>query len=124
MPSDMQINEDQRTILIKVTEDLNTNRICKLIDQIALSIKLYHGCSILVDIRDNTFQSGMTELLEAAATCAKRLAGYQHKMAILIPDTEEQVKMARIFKTCMDVKGFNFQDFINYDDAMEWLGRL
>ena len=44
------------------------------------------------------------------------------KIAFLIPDTEERIRFAQLFKACMGVQGFEFRQFFDREAALEWLG--
>jgi hypothetical protein len=121
MSSDLKILRDERIIQKSVSGDLNTNRARKLIHKISLVVKLDQNCSILVDIRDTTFQPQMSDLLEISTECSKCLAEFRHKIAFLIPNTEQRRKVAKLFKTCMEAHGFEFKQFFEYEDAIEWL---
>ena len=61
----------------------------------------------------------MADLLEIAAACSKHLAGFRHRIAFLIPDTEHRKKVAKLFPTCMEAHGFHFRQFFEYDTAMK-----
>lgn len=37
------------------------------------------------------------------------------------PNTEERIKTARRFRSCMDAMGFQIRHFFDYEAAIEWL---
>ena len=45
------------------------------------------------------------------------------QIAFLIPDTEERVRFAQLFKACMEAQGFTFRPFFDRESAEAWLLR-
>lgn len=121
MSSGLEIHKDERIIQLTVTGELNADRAIALIDKIALTVRIHPGYNILVDIHDTTYQPDMADLLEIASECSKRLTNFRRKIAFLIPDTKERKKVAKLFKTCMGLQGFEFRQFVKYGDALKWL---
>ena len=121
MIAEIDIDNDNKIIQRTVTGELDTNRALELVQNVFLAAQLHHGYSILVDIKATTFEPEMDDLLDIAAECSKRRKDFNHKIAFLIPDTEQRRKTARYFKTCMDIRGFKFKQFFNYKAAKEWL---
>lgn len=77
--------------------------------------------TLLVDIQAVDFKPDMSDLLDIAAECSKGQRGFNRRIAFLIPDTEHRRKPAQYFKTCMDIRGFKFKPFFEYEAAVEWL---
>lgn len=121
MSSDLEIHEEERIVQLTVTGELNADRALAIIDKVSLTVRIHPGYNVLVDIHETTFQPDMAELLEIAAECSKRLTDFKRKLAFLIPDTEERNKVAKLFKTCMELQGFEFRQFVKYDDVIKWL---
>jgi hypothetical protein len=94
----------------------------RLAQNVSAAVNFSPGYHSLVDIRDNTFHPEMIDLLEIAAECSKQLIGFGRKIAFLIPDTEQRKRVAKIFKTGMETEGFEFEQFIDCEAALEWLG--
>jgi hypothetical protein len=121
MSSDLEIHKDELVIQLTVTGELNADRGLAIIDKIALTVRLHPTYNILVDIQDTTYQPDMAEMLEVASECSKRLTNFRPKIAYLIPDRKERKQVAKLFKTCMELQGFEFRQFVGYDDALKWL---
>ena len=121
MSSDLEIHEDERIVKLTVTGELNADRALAFIDKIALTVRLHPAYNILVDIQDTTYQPDMAEMLEVASECSKRLTNFKHKIAYLIPDRTDRKEVAKLFKTCMELQGFEFKQFVEHDDALNWL---
>ena len=105
------------------TGALDRQKSLDLIQDLAVAIQSRQDQNILVDLREAEVQSDLESLTAFARECAKYKSGFDMKIAILIPQTEERVTTARRFKACMDVFGFRLSHFFDYDLAVEWLMR-
>ncbi len=103
------------------TGKLDRVRSLNLIHEISAAIQCHKNQNILVDLRDADVQSDMLDLMSFAAECAKYGSDFNKKIAILIPNTQERIETARLFKSCMDVMGFRLRQFFDYEAAIEWL---
>lgn len=56
-----------------------------------------------------------------ASECATLRSGFNRKIAFLIPNTQERVRFAQLFKACMEAQGFRFRQFFDREAALEWL---
>ena len=121
MSSDLEIKNDERIVQLTVTGELNADRAIALIDKIDVTFRIHPAYNILVDIHDTAFQPDMADLLEIASECSRRLTNFKRKIAFFIPDTKERKKVAKLFKTCMELQGFEFRQFVKYDDALNWI---
>ena len=121
MSTELKIFREERIIQRTVTGELNTNRAHELIHKISLAVSFYQNSNVLIDIRETTFQPNMSDLLEIAADCSKNLTDFKCKIAFVIPNTEQRKEVAKLFKACMEAQGFEFRQFFDYDDAMDWL---
>ena len=121
MSSDLEIHENERIVQLTVTGELNADRALAIIDKISLTVKLYPDYNSLVEIQNITYQPDMAELLEVASECSKRLTDFKYKIAYLIPDKTGRKEVAKLFKACMELQGFEVMQFVKYDDALKWL---
>jgi hypothetical protein len=121
MSPDIKIYEDQKIIQRIVTGELSTARSLKLVQELAVAVKLNKGYGILIDLRDTSTRPEMMDLIEIANECSRHKYDFESKIAFLIPDTEQRKLVAKTFKICMEAEGFEFKQFLEYDSAMEWL---
>ncbi len=105
----------------KETGRLNRERTLNLIHELSTAIKLNSNQDILVDLRYADVESDMLELMSFSAECAKYGSDFHRKISILIPKTPARIETARLFKSCMDIQGFRFRQFFDYEAAIEWL---
>ena len=103
------------------TGKLDHTRSINLIHELSVAVKLRKNQSILVDLSDVDLHFDMQDLMTFAQEFAKCMPGYEQKIALLIPNTDELIETARRFKSCMDVMGFRLRQFFSYESAIEWL---
>ena len=51
------------------------------------------------------------------------VSSFKNKIANIIPDDPERMKIASRFKACMDIQGFEYEIFTDYESAIEWLSQ-
>lgn len=77
---------------------------------------------ILTDLRDTTVSVNDTgEILELVLEIANYKSVFKNKIANLIPDDPERISLAKTFKAAMKLKNFDYDYFIRYEDAIDWL---
>ena len=80
------------------------------------------GHNILVDARDTTTAGvTITQLMQITLEIANNLPGFENKIANVIPDNQERLRIARQFQSCMVLKGFSYEVFTDFEKAIEWL---
>ena len=83
----------------------------------------YPDQNILVDLRDIKASMSIVNLMEVAQEIAGLFPGFTNKVAHLILDEDERVRLARQFESCMVLKGFNYKVFTDFDEAGGWLSK-
>lgn len=121
MATDITIDEDQKIIHRTETGEMYTDRSIAWVRELALTLKFQEGYNILMDLRETETQPEMLDLMAIASECAKLKSDFNSKIAFLIPNTEERVKFANLFKACMEAQGFRFKQFFDHATAMAWL---
>ena len=121
MTADIKIDNERKIIQRTVTGDLYTERSLKLVREQAFSVSIHKDYNILMDMRETETKPEMLDLIQIASECAKLKSDFNNKIAFLIPNTEERVRFAQLFKSCMEAQGFEFKQFFDYDSAMDWL---
>jgi hypothetical protein len=121
MTPTLEIDEDRKIIQRTVTGNLFTERSLKLVRELATILNSHSGYNVLMDMRETKSKPERLDLMQIASACAKLSPGLDIKIAFLIPDTEERVRFAQLFKDCMESQGFQFRQFFERDAALEWL---
>ena len=93
-----------------------------LVATIAHTAASHADHNILVDLRETVVTvSNMTDLLRLAMEMALHRSLFRNKIASLVPDDEERVAIAERFKACLDIEGFEYSFFTDFESAIEWL---
>ncbi|MDH3567622.1 MAG: hypothetical protein OEM61_09755 [Desulfobacteraceae bacterium] len=78
--------------------------------------------NILIDLRETTVSvSNIVDILEVAREFGSSVSSFKNKIANIVPDDHERMVIAHRFKACMDMKGFEWEIFTDYEGAIEWL---
>ena len=96
----------------------------QLVREIAEAARVYTDHNILLDLREATIVlSSTSDVVEIALYLAKQeaLAGFTNKMCSLIRNEKTELSRARKMKTCLDIEGFQFNYFTEFEAAIEWL---
>lgn len=108
---------------IRMTEsgELDRDRSIKLVRELATSANFHKDHNIMLDLRETHGQASLSDLIEISTEFASYHKLFRNKIAVLIPNTEERLQLANRFKTCMDMQGFLFEQFTDFEAAIEWL---
>lgn len=63
----------------------------------------------------------MADLLKVSLEMASYKSVFKNRIANVIPNDEERILIAKNFKASLDIKGFDYQFFTNFEEAIEWL---
>jgi hypothetical protein len=65
-----------------------------------------------------------SDALHVAAAFATHFKSFRNKIALIIPDTAERMAKAEFMRTCMHLQGFQWEFFMAYEDAIDWLSEI
>ena len=83
----------------------------------------YPDHNILVDLRDIRASVNIINLMETTQEISGHFPGYRNKVAHLIFDEVERVRIAKQFESCMVLKGFTYKVFTDFEEATGWLSK-
>jgi hypothetical protein len=94
----------------------------KIIHRLAEAAFFHKDHNILIDLRETDVEwISMNELLKLTLEFTKLEVDFKNRLANLIPDNEKRIAIAAQFKACMDIRGFEYEVFTDYEEAIEWL---
>jgi len=83
---------------------------------------LHTDHNILIDARDTTTaNTKITDLMQITLEIANNLPDFKNKIANVIPDNEDRLRIAKQFQSCMILKGFSYEVFTDFEKALDWL---
>ena len=101
-------------------------RSMEIIHNLAMAASFYSGHNILVDMRDTTLvgETDMSTILRLALEMARYESTLKGRIANVVPDDEKRLSIARQFKASLDLQGFQYEIFANFEDEINWLSEV
>lgn len=109
---------------IRLTESgqIDVARSKRIIHRIAAAAAHHADHNILLDLRGTTVaKQSFGAIMELALETARYKSVFRGKIANVIPDDKERIDTARYLKACMDIEGFQYEVFTDFEAAIEWL---
>ncbi len=103
---------------------IDLERSLDVVRELARAANYFRGHNILMDLRDTEMVADRSDALQVAASFAHHFKSFHHKIAVIIPDTAERMAKAEFMRTCMHLKGFQWEFFMAYEDAIDWLSDI
>lgn len=108
-----------------VSGEVDMEKSMSLVKQFADIASLHPDHNILVDMRDSEItDANIVDMMKVSLELANALPGFKNKIANVIPQNEERIRIARQFHSCMVLKGFSYEVFTDFEKAMEWLSDI
>jgi len=81
--------------------------------------------NILIDLRETTVSiQTLEEIIKIALEFGSFSSAFKNKIANVIPDEKNRLTIANQIKSCMDIQGFQYQIFTDYEKAIDWLSDI
>jgi len=105
------------------TGNIDLNRSKQIVRELAKATGSHTNHNILVDLRETTVSpaASIEDIMEVALEFGSYVSSFKNKIANIIPDDPERMEIASRFKACMDIQGFEYEVFTDYESAIEWL---
>jgi hypothetical protein len=100
---------------------LDLDRSIRIVRELATEANYHKDHNIILDLRETDIKANIGDLIQVSMEFAIHHKVFKNKLAVLIPNTEKRLQIAKRFKTCMDLQGFQFEQFTNFEAAIEWL---
>ena len=110
---------------IRKTEigNIDLERSKKIVRELAMAAGLHANHNILVDLRETTVSAAASieDTMKVALEFGTYISSFKNKIANIVPDDPKRMMVANRFKACMDIQGFEYEIFTDYESAIEWL---
>ncbi len=104
------------------TGNIDIKRSKEIVRDLANAAGSHTNHNILIDMRETTVSvSNIVDVLEVAREFGSSVSSFKNKIANIVPDDHERMVIAHRFKACMDMQGFEWEIFTDYEGAIEWL---
>ncbi len=121
MPSNVKIYRLGDIIRMTQSGELDLERSLKIVRDLAAEANFHKDHNVILDLRETSVNTSMADIIEISMAFASYHQVFKNKIAVIIPDNEERLIIAKRFKTCMDMQGFQFEQFNDFEPAIEWL---
>jgi len=111
---------------IRKTESGNIDfeRSKKIVRELANTANSHTDHNILIDLRETTVSvPSIEDIMKIALEFGTYISSFKNKIANIIPDDQKRLIIANRFKACMDIQGFEYEIFTDYESAIEWLSK-
>lgn len=106
------------------TGKIDLERSKKIIRELAKAAGSHANHNILIDLRETTvLASSIEDVMKAALEFGSYVSSFKNKIANIIPDDQKRMIIANRLKACMDIQGFEYEIFTDYESAIEWLSK-
>ena len=121
MSTDLRIYKTSDFIRKTKKGEVSLERSLEVVRRLGVAAAFYKDHHIILDVRDTQGILNMTELMTVAGEFIQHMAGFEKKIAVLIPNVGRRIANALFFKNAVEVKGFQMEVFFSYEDAIDWL---
>jgi len=106
------------------TGNIDLERSKQIVRELAVAAGSHKDNNILIDLRETTVSAATIEdIMKIALEFGSYISSFKNKIANIIPDDSERLIIANRFKACMDIQGFEYEIFTDYEGAIEWLSQ-
>ena len=102
--------------------EIDIERSKEIVFQLAVAAALNEDHNILLDMRDTSLSTpNIATVMQVAVEFGRYKSAFKGKMANVLPDDEERLRLARQLKALMECQGLRYELFTNFEEAVEWL---
>ncbi len=106
------------------TGNIDLKRSKKIVRELAVAAGSHTDHNILIDLRETTVSAATIEdIMKIALEFGTYVSSFKNKIANIIPDDQDRMIIANRLKACMDIQGFEYEIFTDYESAIEWLSK-
>ncbi|MBU0768901.1 MAG: hypothetical protein KJ687_07410 [Proteobacteria bacterium] len=106
------------------TGNIDLERSKKIVRELAMAAGSHADHNILIDLRETTVSaSSIEDIMKVVLEFGSYVSSFKNKIANIVPDDPERMSIAYRFKACMDIQGFEYEIFTDYESAIEWLSQ-
>jgi hypothetical protein len=101
--------------------DQNFGRAEVLIRDLAEAADHHRDHNVLIDLRDTQGSLSFMELMSLSLELVQYRSAFRNKLAVVIPDRKDRIEKVEFFKAGLDLVGFQFEYFTDYEKAVAWM---
>ena len=126
MATKIQVYKIKDFIRMSKSGEIDLERSMEIIHKLVATASFYTDHNILVDLRETTVGGNIDigTVMQLAFEMARYGSAFKGKIANVVPDDEKRLSTAKQFKASMDIQGFNYEVFTDFEDAINWLSEV
>ena len=126
MSSEIKVYKIRDFIRQNEKGDVDLDRSMRIVRELAAAASLHPQHNILIDMRDTTIVGdiNMGYVFQVALEIARFAPVLKGKIANVVPDDEKRLSIARTLRAAMDVQGFTYEIFTDFEVAINWLSEV
>ena len=109
---------------IKLTEsgEIDSEKTMAIVRELAGVAKSHSHCNILIDGRETTVpERSFSEAMQLVTDIVHYRPELPNRLATLVPDNPMRLHSAHLIEACLQLQGFKYKVFTEYEPAIEWL---
>ena len=107
------------------TGEIDLKRSKQIIAELVKVAENHVDHNILIDLRETTVSiSSLEDIIKMTLEFGSFSSTFKNKIANVIPIDEDRLTIANQVKSCMDIQGFKYEIFDDYENAIEWLSDI
>ena len=107
------------------TGEIDLKRSKQIIAELVKVAENHVDHNILIDLRETTVSiATLEDIIKVALEFGSFSSTFKNKIANVIPGDEDRLILAHQIKSCMEIQGFKYEIFADYENAIEWLSDI
>ncbi len=126
MPSEIKIYRVKDFIRLNESGKIDFDRSIRMVRDLAAAASFHADCNILVDLRETEIagESNLGMVLQVALEVARYGYAFKGKIANVVPNDDSRLFIAKQFEASLNIQGFDYKVFTNFEDAINWLSEV
>jgi hypothetical protein len=126
MPSHIEIYKVKDFVRLNESGEIDFERSMKMIRKLGVASSVYADHNVLLDLRETTIVgvNNIGAIMQLALEMAKYWSAFKGRIANVVPNDEARLSIARQFRASLQLQGFSYEIFTNFEDAISWLSEV
>ncbi len=126
MSTEIKIYKVKEFIRFNKAGEIDYDTSLQIIRELAGAANFFTGRNILVDMRETKLigEVNIGTVLSLAMEMARYGSAFKGRIASVIPGDEKRLSIAKQFKASLNLRGFSYEVFTNFEDAIDWLSEV
>ena len=105
--------------------NIDNARSLELVRDVCTAASFHVDSNLLIDLRATTVSiASFDHMANLTQEFIRLMPSFKNKIAVLIPDEPDRIKMGTKLEVCMRLKGVRYSLFTDYEKAMDWLSSI